>query len=235
MIVNPALHLFADRVCPYCQRVEIFARGAGIVLQRTEVELTKVPRELAQQTPNGKVPILVRGDGRVLWESLAIIEFLETQSSRRAERTSWERARARAWCLTLDGYQAALRRVLAATSRREATLAWWSLATRLRAGAPALTAVAWEGQALSVAGSFLAPLLILLDAIAGLDVDTEVPPLAALHRRVLAAPPVAACADARYRARLREFLGEARPWLLEPGGLHGTGAPESSGDYLSRC
>jgi glutathione S-transferase len=68
-------------------------------------------RTLAALTPTGRVPVLVEDDGFVIWDTLAIAEFL---AERHADQPLWpvdarQRARARSLCAEMHSGFGALR------------------------------------------------------------------------------------------------------------------------------
>jgi glutathione S-transferase len=71
-------------------------------------------RTLAALTPTGRVPVLVDDDGFIIWDTLAIAEFL---AERHADRPLWpvaarQRARARSLCAEMHSGFGALRQHL---------------------------------------------------------------------------------------------------------------------------
>lgn len=72
-----AMKLYDAKASPNCRKVRVLARELGIVLEIVPVDLF-VARDpaYAEQNPTGKVPTLVDDDGRVIWESGAILVHL---------------------------------------------------------------------------------------------------------------------------------------------------------------
>src|SRR5690606_3067827 len=92
------IQLISAKTCPFVQRSVILMGEKGAKFEVTYVDLDNKPQWFLEQSPRGKVPVLVV-DGTVLFESQAICEFLdETQGgSRLAPDDPVLRARDRAW------------------------------------------------------------------------------------------------------------------------------------------
>jgi glutathione S-transferase len=67
---------------PFVRKVMIFAHEAGLAdridLVRTVVALDRPHRELMRENPLGKIPTLTTGDGKVLFDSIVICEYLDS-------------------------------------------------------------------------------------------------------------------------------------------------------------
>jgi len=67
--------LYSFRRCPYAMRARMALVSAGIQAELIEVALKDKPAELLTLSPKGTVPVLLLPDGRVLDESLAIMDW----------------------------------------------------------------------------------------------------------------------------------------------------------------
>lgn len=67
--------LYSFRRCPYAIRARLALAVSGIAVELREVLLRDKPAELLQASPKGTVPVMVLADGRVLDESLAIMQW----------------------------------------------------------------------------------------------------------------------------------------------------------------
>ncbi|MEM9279631.1 MAG: glutathione S-transferase [Pseudomonadota bacterium] len=67
--------LYSFRRCPYAMRARLALVSSGISVELREVVLRDKPAEMLEASPKGTVPVLVLGDGRVLEESIDIIDW----------------------------------------------------------------------------------------------------------------------------------------------------------------
>ncbi|MEE2786503.1 MAG: glutathione S-transferase [Myxococcota bacterium] len=67
--------LYSFRRCPYAMRARIVLRLAGVRCVLREVVLRDKPQAMLDVSPKGTVPVLILPDGRILDESLDIIEW----------------------------------------------------------------------------------------------------------------------------------------------------------------
>jgi len=96
------MKLYSNKFAPSPRRVRMFAAEKGLSLETVEIDIgaggTQTPEYLAIN-PLGETPALVRDDGSVLGESLAICRWLEEEhpEPNLFGRTSRERADINAW------------------------------------------------------------------------------------------------------------------------------------------
>lgn len=95
------VELITHVLCPYVQRSVIVLREKNIPYRRTDIDLADKPDWFREISPLGKVPILVTGERRSLFESAVICEYLNdiTPGSLHPE-DALERAEHRAWSVT---------------------------------------------------------------------------------------------------------------------------------------
>lgn len=67
--------LYSFRRCPYAMRARMALYSAGIQVDIVEVALKEKPKEMLALSAKGTVPVLLLEDGRVLDESLAIMDW----------------------------------------------------------------------------------------------------------------------------------------------------------------
>ena len=67
--------LYSFRRCPYAMRARMALRYSGIPLSIVEVSLKAKPAEMLAASPKGTVPVLVCADGRVIEQSLDIMQW----------------------------------------------------------------------------------------------------------------------------------------------------------------
>ncbi|MBU2192895.1 MAG: glutathione S-transferase [Alphaproteobacteria bacterium] len=109
---------------PYSAKVRMAAHYAGIPLDAVIVETSAEPAELIGANPLGKIPVLVTDEGEAVYDSRAIVQYLNRASGGRlfsrsfAKRTEAERLEALA-----DGIaDCALAHVYERRSRPEAVV-----------------------------------------------------------------------------------------------------------------
>ena len=94
---TPNLTLVSFDLCPYVQRAAIALAEKGVPFERRTVDLANRPDWFKAISPLGKVPLL-QVDGEVLFESAAIVEYLEdTRAPSLHPADPLQRARHRAW------------------------------------------------------------------------------------------------------------------------------------------
>lgn len=69
--------LYSAQRSPYTRKVRIILAEKNLNYELQEVDLAKRSPEFYQLSPIGKVPVFVDGDGTVLWDSTAIVEYLD--------------------------------------------------------------------------------------------------------------------------------------------------------------
>jgi glutathione S-transferase len=67
--------LYSFRRCPYAIRARIALTYKGIDFDLREIDLKNKSAEFLQISPKGTVPVLVLSDGRVIDESLGIVDY----------------------------------------------------------------------------------------------------------------------------------------------------------------
>ena len=67
--------LYSFRRCPYAMRARMALGYSGVPLSIVEVSLKAKPAEMLAASPKGTVPVLVCADGRVIEQSLEIMQW----------------------------------------------------------------------------------------------------------------------------------------------------------------
>jgi glutathione S-transferase len=70
--------LFGSKTSPYVRKVRVYLAETALPCEFIEVDAWQPSQQLAA-APLGKVPVLERDDGSVLFESILIIEYLDRQ------------------------------------------------------------------------------------------------------------------------------------------------------------
>lgn len=85
-------------ICPFVQRVTALLEAKQIPYQVEYISLKDKPQWFLELSPNGQVPVLITESGVALFESEAIVEYLdEVYPSLESEVTPEQRAIDRAW------------------------------------------------------------------------------------------------------------------------------------------
>lgn len=74
-MTQPLPLLYSFRRCPYAMRARLALLAAGQACELREVVLRDKPQALREASPKATVPVLVLPDGRVIDESLAIMQW----------------------------------------------------------------------------------------------------------------------------------------------------------------
>ena len=112
--------LIGSITCPWVQRVAIVLRAKHLPYDVEYLDLRRKPDWFRAIAPYGLVPVLEIADGRFLFESAAIAEYLEeaeTPSLHPAD--PFARARHRGWIEGVDELHAALREIYFAEYRAD--------------------------------------------------------------------------------------------------------------------
>jgi glutathione S-transferase len=93
------LKLISFTLCPFVQRAVVVLREKDVAFDVEYISLQAKPEWFLKLSPRGKVPIVVVEDGRVLFESQAICEYLDetTPGVKLMPQDAFLRARDRAW------------------------------------------------------------------------------------------------------------------------------------------
>ena len=85
-------------ICPFVQRVTATLEAKGLPYEIEYISLSEPPAWFVELSPTGQVPMLITDDGDALFESDAIVEYLDDIAAPlRDEASPVDRARDRAW------------------------------------------------------------------------------------------------------------------------------------------
>jgi glutathione S-transferase len=105
----PTFQLISFKTCPWVQRAAIVLREKNVAFDFVHIETADRPDWFKAISPLGKVPILKIDDDTALFESNAIVEYLdETIAPRLHPADPIHRARNRAWTDFLPGFTVAM-------------------------------------------------------------------------------------------------------------------------------
>lgn len=92
------MKIVSFKICPFVQRVTALLEAKGIDYDLEFISLSNKPQWFLDISPNAQVPLLITDDGEALFESDAIVEYIEeAYAPLRPNLTPVEKARERAW------------------------------------------------------------------------------------------------------------------------------------------
>ncbi len=92
------IKIVSFKICPFVQRVTALLEAKGLEYQVAYISLSDKPQWFLDMSPNGQVPVMVTEGGVVLFESEAIIEYIEeAYAPLEADVTLEQKALNRAW------------------------------------------------------------------------------------------------------------------------------------------
>jgi glutathione S-transferase len=221
------LVLVSHTLCPYVHRAAAMIHEKGVAFERRVIDLRAKPDWFLAVSPRGKVPVLLV-DGQPLFESQAIIEFLdETHPPSLLGSDPFERARQRAWVEVANDLSNAQYRLFIASSPEEQAAAAEALAAIAGRYEEALetNAIAPEGFGLAhLALASSALRFTIVEGALGVRALTAAPRFEALVRRLAVRPSIAdtvpddyAGAFLRKLVERQSLYAAARAAALQPG------------------
>ncbi len=92
------MKIVSFKICPFVQRVTALLEAKKIDYELEYISLSDKPQWFLDISPNGQVPILITDDGETLFESDAIVEYIEEAYPALQPGVSLEqKAKNRAW------------------------------------------------------------------------------------------------------------------------------------------
>ncbi|ENM3744826.1 glutathione S-transferase family protein [Vibrio fluvialis] len=96
------IKIISFKVCPFVQRVTALLEAKNVSFEVEFIDMENIPQWFAELSPNAQVPVMITEDGQTLFESEAIVEYIEEITPPiEADVSPEQRAKDRAW-----GYQA---------------------------------------------------------------------------------------------------------------------------------
>ncbi|KAL8581125.1 hypothetical protein ACOMHN_033573 [Nucella lapillus] len=77
LLKENVLRLYSMRFCPYAQRARLVLAHKNIEYETVNVHLKRKPSWLFERNPKGRVPVLEHPDGRIVFESLLVSQYLD--------------------------------------------------------------------------------------------------------------------------------------------------------------
>ena len=202
--------LVSHRLCPYVQRVAIALGERNIRFERLEIDLAQKPAWFLALSPLGKVPLLEAGD-RVLFESAAILEYLEDTLAQKLHPADLLlRAQHRGWMEFGSVVLNTIAALYNAADRATHDQRLAELRQKLQRLEEALGPGPWfSGSSFSLVDTVFAPVFRYFDVFAALGLDDPaecLPAVEAWRRRLRERPSVAAAVSVDYAQNLAGFL-----------------------------
>ena len=92
------MQVVSFKICPFVQRVTALLEAKQVPYDVNYIDLSNKPAWFLEASPNGQVPILIIDDGEILFESDAIVEYLdETTGQPLSASDPVKKAQDRAW------------------------------------------------------------------------------------------------------------------------------------------
>ena len=93
------IKVISFKICPFVQRVTALLEAKNVPYDIEFVDLSNLTQWFLDISPNAQVPLLVTDSGTALFESDAIVEYLdEVQAPIESDVSAEQRATDRAWC-----------------------------------------------------------------------------------------------------------------------------------------
>ncbi|MEM6998416.1 MAG: glutathione S-transferase family protein [Pseudomonadota bacterium] len=110
------IKIISFKICPFVQRVTTLLEVKNIPYEIEFISLSNKPQWFLDISPTGQVPVLITESGEALFESEAIVEYLdEVTKPIEPDLSPEERAKDRAW-----GYQASKNYLVQCSAQRSA-------------------------------------------------------------------------------------------------------------------
>jgi glutathione S-transferase len=92
------MKIISFKICPFVQRVTALLEAKNIPYEVEFISLSDKPQWFLDVSPNGQVPVLITDNGKALFESDAIVEYLEeAYPALQAGLSPEDKATNRAW------------------------------------------------------------------------------------------------------------------------------------------
>ncbi|MEM7009155.1 MAG: glutathione S-transferase family protein [Thermodesulfobacteriota bacterium] len=98
------IKVISFKICPFVQRVTAALESRNIPYEIEYISLSDKPKWFLDISPNGQVPVLITESGTALFESDAIIEYIDDHYKPLQELSSEEKALERAWSYLASKY-----------------------------------------------------------------------------------------------------------------------------------
>lgn len=216
--MTPEFELITHVLCPYVQRSVIVLHEKRIPYRRTDIDLANKPDWFHRMSPLGKVPVLVTGARRSLFESAVICEYLNeiTPGSLHPE-DALERAEHRAWIEFGSGLLNRIAQLYNAPTREAFDTTCEALRTQFRQLEDRLEdGPYFSGASFRIIDAVYGPIFRYFDVFESavdLDVSQDVGKVQAWRDQLRARESVQQAVVRDYPERLLNFVRDRRSYL----------------------
>lgn len=216
--------LCSFKTCPWVQRAAIVLQAKQIAYDITHIDRNQRPDWFAAVSPHGKVPVLVIDGKDALFESNAIVEYLdEILPPRLHPEDPILRARNRAWTDFLPGFARTALAPASAPTEADCVAAIENISGVFGKLEGALSARGnagpyFNGELLSLVDTSYAPFLqrhTFLDRLRPIGIIDKFPRLAAWRDTLLATPAVKASTVPEIETLWLQSLIRRKAWLAK--------------------
>ncbi len=204
------LELISHPLCPYVQRAVIVLSEKQVGFERVDIDLSDKPAWFIALSPTGKTPMLVVDEAHALFESAAIVEYLDESYGPALMPTDpIKRARSRAWIEFASGTLAEIAGLYVASTDSAFANKCSALERRFVQINDALDAPWFAGKQFGLVDVAFAPVFRYLDAfesLADLKLMAGLVQLSDWRDALAERPSVKRAVAPDYPARLEKFL-----------------------------
>lgn len=208
--MSDPLKLVSHPLCPYVQRAAIVMTEKEVAFERVDIDLADKPAWFLALSPTGKTPLLMVGETHALFESAAIVEYLdETCGAPLMPTDPIERARSRAWIEFASGTLADIAGLYVASDEPAFANKQAALEQRFNQIDGALVGPWFSGKRFGLVDAAFAPVFRYLDAfgrLAGLTLADGSVRLTEWRLALAERPSVVKSVPPDYPERLEHFL-----------------------------
>lgn len=234
------IKIVSFKICPFVQRVTAMLEAKGVPYDIEYIQLSDKPAWFLNLSPTGQVPLLVTGGGRALFESDAIVEYIdETTAPLQNELSPEDRAISRAW-----SYQATKHYLVQCSSMQSSTKAVFD--ERMVKMNKAIEKVEgqlgdgpyFSGDTLGNVDIAWLPLLhraALVEGHSGYDILSGFPKTRAWQRALLATGIAEASVPEDFSDRFADFYLAERTWLGRGANLNEAPNHSAKSEVSSCC
>ena len=238
------MKIVSFKICPFVQRVTALLEAKGVGYDVEYIDLGNKPQWFLDISPNGQVPVLIIDDGQVLFESDAIVEYLDEVAGspvssqdplRKAQDRAWSSLASRNYLVQCSAQRSPDAQTLEERAARLSP-AFGKIETRLGEGRYA------GGDAVGMVDVAWLPLLhraSLIERQAGYDFLRDFPKVKRWQRNLLATGIAERSVSEDFETRFNAFYLAESTYLgqlaKEKHGAPCTGSPECSVEDMARC
>ena len=238
------MKIVSFKICPFVQRVTALLGVKGVDYDVEYIDLGNKPQWFLDISPNGQVPVLITDDRQVLFESDAIVEYLDEvvgslvssqDPLRKAQDRAWSSLASRNYLVQCSAQRSPDAQTLEERAARLST-AFGKIETRLGEDRYA------GGDAVGMVDVAWLPLLHLASLIerqAGYDFLGDFPKVKRWQRNLLATGIAERSVSEDFETRFNAFYLAESTYLgqlaKEKHGAPCTGSPECTAEDMARC